>query len=167
MPSIVAQRRSRRAPLFAICAFALLWAAAVPPTPAARQIEAFNQKFMEAGIRMDNAAVMALYGEDSVSLLPGMAPMVGKKTIAAWLDGVVAQMPGYRATKNDLDCRDIQVCGDWATEWCLTHQVVQPPDGKPPIETHGKMLLVLHRENAGEWRIEREMWNNAPAATSR
>jgi ketosteroid isomerase-like protein len=40
--------------------------------------------------------------------------------------------------------------------------VVQPPEGKPPIEGYGKMMLVLHREANGEWKIKQEMWNAAP-----
>jgi hypothetical protein len=39
--------------------------------------------------------------------------------------------------------------------------VVQPPNGKEPIETWGKMALVLHREANREWRIKQEMWNAA------
>jgi len=40
--------------------------------------------------------------------------------------------------------------------------VVQPPERKPPIETYGKMALVLHREANGEWQVQHEMWNAAP-----
>jgi ketosteroid isomerase-like protein len=37
--------------------------------------------------------------------------------------------------------------------------VVQPPPGKRVIDSYGKLLLVLHREADGNWRITREMWN--------
>ncbi|GAC1661820.1 MAG: hypothetical protein NVS9B15_25340 [Acidobacteriaceae bacterium] len=37
---------------------------------------------------------------------------------------------------------------------------LQPPDGKPLIDTRGKMLLVLHRDKDGQWKVEREMWNS-------
>ena len=126
---------------------------------AQKEIEAFNKKLEDVTLRMDNAGVMALWAEDGASLLPGMAPMEGKKIIAKWLDGIVAQMPGYRVTKQVDDFREIQISGDWASEWGTTFQVVQPPEGKPPIESHGKILLVLHRENDGEWKIKQEMWN--------
>ena len=53
----------------------------------------FNKKFVEAHLRMDNAAVMAMWAEDGVTLLPGMAPMASRKTIAKWLDDIVARMP--------------------------------------------------------------------------
>lgn len=123
------------------------------------EIDAFNRRFTAATLAMDNAAVMALWADDGVTLLPGMAAVSGKKTIAAWLDDIVARMPGYKVTLQEDDFHDIVISGDWASEWGTTHQVVRPPDGKLPIETWGKILLVLHREKDGQWRIEREMWN--------
>jgi len=97
-----------------------------------------------------------------VDLMPGEAPMIGKKVIEAWVEAILAKMPGYKVTKQEMEFHDIQVSGDWASEWALEHQVVQPPDGKESIETWGKMALVLHREANGEWRIKQEMWNAAP-----
>ena len=108
------------------------------------EIDAFNQKFRDATLHMDNAATMALWADDGVTLLPGMAPVQSKKTIAKWLDDVVAGLAGYHVTTQDNDFHDIQISGDWASEWGTTHQVVQPPDGKPVIEVWGKILLVLH-----------------------
>jgi len=123
------------------------------------EIASFNQKFRIATLQMDNAATMALWAEDGVSLLPGLAPIEGKKTIAKWRDGVVAGLSGYRVTTQENDFHDIQISGDWASEWGATHQIVQPPDGKTAIETWGKILLVLHREADGAWKIREEMWN--------
>ena len=122
-------------------------------------IDAFNQKFREATLHMDNAALMALWDEDGVTLLPGMAPLEGRSTIAKWLDGVMTQLAGYRVTVQDNDFHDINVYGDWASEWGTTHQIVQPPDGKPAIDTWGKILLVLHKDASGAWKIREEMWN--------
>jgi len=124
-----------------------------------REIEAFNKRFQEATLRMDNAGAMALWADDGVTLLPGMAPVAGKKTITKWLDDLVAQMPGYKVTKQENEFHDLQISGDWASEWGTTYQVVQPPDGKPVIESYGKILLVLHREKDSGWKIKQEMWN--------
>jgi len=60
-----------------------------------------------------------------------------------------------------LECFAIDVSGDLASEWCAEHQVVLMPDGKPPFNGRGKMLLVLRKGRDGNWRIEREMWNQA------
>ncbi len=134
--------------------------AVAAPAAATQEIEAFNGRFREAILSMDNSAVMALWSDDGVTLLPGMAPIAGKKTIARWLDGVTAEMPGYRVTRQENEFHDVRIAGDWASEWGITHQVVQPPGGKPPLEIYGKILLVLHREGPGSWKIQEEMWNN-------
>jgi uncharacterized protein (TIGR02246 family) len=150
-----------------------LWLAAVLiglSTSAARgqaasgkdELEKFNNHFRELHLKMDTAGIFALWADDGVDLMPGEAPMIGKKVIQAWVENILAKMPGYKVTKQEMEFHDIQVSGDWASEWALEHQVVQSPNGKEPIETWGKMALVLHREANGEWRIKQEMWNSAP-----
>jgi ketosteroid isomerase-like protein len=104
---------------------------------------------------------MALWADDGVDLMPGTAPIVGKAAITKWLDDATANFKGYRVTTQEVDYHDIEVCGDWASEWGNTHQIVQPPDGKAPIEIFGKISLVLHKEKSG-WRIKQEMWNASP-----
>lgn len=126
------------------------------------EIEAFNQKFIDAHLRMDTPAVLSMWADDGVSLLPEMAPLVGKQAISKFVEDVVAKMPGYKVTKEEIDFRDIRVSGDWAYEWGLEHQVAQPPDGKPAFDGHGKILLILHKDARGEWKIQQEMWNSAP-----
>ncbi len=126
------------------------------------EIEAFNKKFVDLHLKTDTAEVLAMWAEDGVDLMPGEAPLFGKKAIVAWVEDIVAKMPGYQVTKEEVEFHDIQVSGDWASEWATEHQMVQAPDGKPPIEGFGKMLLVLHREAGGEWKIKQEMWNAGP-----
>jgi uncharacterized protein (TIGR02246 family) len=127
-----------------------------------KEIETFNKRYVELHLKMDTAGLLALWAEDGVDLMPGDAAMIGKKKIVAWVEDIVAKMPGYKVTKQEMEFHDIHVCGDWASEWATEHQVVQPPDGKPPIENFGKMALVLHREANGEWKVQQEMWNAAP-----
>ncbi len=133
--------------------------AAAPGAAGLKEVEAFNRKFQEVTLRMDSAALMALWADDGVTLLPAMPPLTGKKKIAEWLGDVISKMPGYKVTKQENDFHDIRVSGDWASEWGTTYQVVEPPDGKPAIESYGKILLVLHKEKDGQWKIKQEMWN--------
>ncbi len=130
--------------------------AAVDPK---KEIAAFNQKLDEVTLKMDNAGVLALWAEDGVTLLPGMAALEGKKNIAEFMEEVVAKLRGYHVAEQRSDFHSIEVSGDWAFEWGTTFQVVQPPGGGPTIANHGKILLVLHREANGEWKLKREMWN--------
>jgi len=123
------------------------------------EIEAFNKKYIAAHLRMDNAAVMSMWAQDGISLLPATDPMIGKEAIGKFMDDVVGKMPGYHMQKIDVNFQGIEVSGDWASEWAEEHQVVQPPPGRQVIDSYGKLLLVLHREADGNWRITREMWN--------
>jgi uncharacterized protein (TIGR02246 family) len=149
------------------------WAASEPGNPPSRtsvletdateasrkEIELFNQRFLEAHQKMDNGAIVGMWAEDGVSLLPETAPIEGKQAIAKFMDDVVARMPGYHMRKIEIDFQGIESSGDWASEWAYEHQIVDAPEGKPPFEGYGKMLLVLRRETDGNWRITREMWN--------
>jgi uncharacterized protein (TIGR02246 family) len=127
-----------------------------------KEIEAFNKRYVELHLKMDTEGVLALWAEDGVDLMPEEAPMIGKKTIVAWVEGIVSKMPGYKVTKQEMEFHDIQVSGDWASEWATEYQVVEPPDRKTAIGSYGKMALVLHREASGEWKVKQEMWNAAP-----
>jgi uncharacterized protein (TIGR02246 family) len=129
---------------------------------AREEVDAFNKRYVEIHLKMDTAAIFATWAEDGVSLMPGEAPLIGKKAIVAWVENILSQMAGYKVVKEEIDFHDIQISGDWASEWANEHQVVQPPDGKPVIDSRGKMALVLHREADGEWKVKQEMWNHAP-----
>ena len=136
---------------------------AVEPHP---EIDAFNRSFANATRNMDNAATLALWDDDGVSLLPSTKPIIGKPAITKFMTDVLASFPGAHMTSFESECHDIHVSGDWATEWCTEHQIVAMPDGKPPFNGYGKMLLVLHRGAGGAWRIHEEMWNQALAPDS-
>jgi uncharacterized protein (TIGR02246 family) len=124
------------------------------------EIEAFNQKFLAAHLRMDTAQILSFWEDDGVDLMPEMTPIVGKKAITKFVEDAVASIPDYKVTKQEIEWHDIRVSGDWASEWGLEHQVAEGPPGKPTFDGHGKMLLILHKHN-GEWKIQSEMWNSA------
>jgi len=126
------------------------------------EIDAFNKRFVELHLKMDTPGTMAMWSDDGVDLMQGEAPIVGRKTITVWVEGVLAKIPGYKVTKEEMEFHDLQVCGDWATEWATEHQVAKAPEGKPDFDGYGKMALVLHREPGGEWKIKQEMWNASP-----
>ena len=124
-------------------------------------VDAFNDALANATRHMDNLEAVALWEDDGVSLLPSTKPIVGKTAIARFMQQVTAQMPDGHMKKFEMNCFDVEVSGDWASEWCQEHQIVWFSAGKPPFEGWGKMLLVLHRGADGGWRLKREMWNQA------
>lgn len=146
------------AALLTTAAFAASAATADGKTEIAR----FNQKLIQLHLNMDDAGILATWADDGVDLMPNQAPIVGKAAITAWMHNILASLHGYKVTKQEMDYHDIRVAGDWASEWATVHQQVQPPDGKPPIDSYGKIALVLRRGANGDWKIVQEMWNNAP-----
>ena len=126
-----------------------------------KTLEEFNRKFRENILNTDHGAMLAMWSEDGVDLMPGEAPLLGKTAIAAWLKGIETSGPGSRVSLEELEFHDLQVSGDWASEWANEHQIVQTP-GKPAIEGYGKIALVLHSEKTGQWSIKQEMWNASP-----
>ncbi len=149
-----------------ILAFALLTlfastAQAKPASDTAARagVEAFNHALSDGTKRMDNAALSALWEEDGITLLPATAPIKGRAAITKFVADAMASMPGAKMVSFDLKCADIEIYGDWASEWCTEHQIVNLGAGKPPFDGVGKLLFVLHKGADGVWRLRREMWN--------
>ena len=149
---------------FLVLASLLLFAPSAPQTPPPdpkAEILAFNEKFINAHLRMDHPAIIAMWAEDGVSLLPSMAPLVGRAAIGKFINEIAAQMPGYKIVREKIDFHDIEVSGDWASEWGIETQGLQPPN-QPSMEGYGKILFVLHKDSSGRWKIQHEMWNASP-----
>src|SRR5882757_13956 len=69
-----------------------------PPADPKAEILAFNGKFINAHLRMDNPAIIAMWADDGVSLLPSMAPMVGRAAIGKFITDITAQMPATKSS---------------------------------------------------------------------
>ena len=149
---------------FLVLAFLFFFLPSAPQTPPAdpkAEIASFNEKFINAHLRMDNPAIISMWAEDGVSLLPSMAPLVGRAAIGKFINDISAQMPGYKIVREKIDFHDIQVSGNWASEWGIETQGLQPPN-QPSMEGYGKILFVLHKDSSGQWKIQQEMWNASP-----
>lgn len=126
-----------------------------------QRLVAFNRRFRESILNTDHAGMLAMWADDGVDLMPGEAPLLGKKAIATWLKGIEIHGAGSRVSKEELEFHDLQISGDWASEWANEHQIVQAR-GRPPVEGYGKIALVLHRNEEHQWTIKQEMWNDSP-----
>jgi len=142
--------------------FAFALALALPARAQHPEIDAFNRAFFDATRHMDTPGTLALWDDEGVSLLPSTKPIAGKAAITQFMNDVMASLAGAHMTKFEGECFDIRQSGDWASEWCTEHQLVELGGGKPPFDGYGKMLLVLHR-TGGKWRLREEMWNQALA----
>jgi metallo-beta-lactamase class B len=150
-----------------LCSIVLTTLSMVAPLsaqqPAARTaIDSFNLALANATHRMDNAATLALWADDGVSLMPSAKAIVGKPAIAEFLTNATKGLAGARMQSFDMRCHDIRIDGALASEWCVEHQVVLIP-GQPRFDGWGKMALVLRRTPDGKWRLAQEAWIPSPA----
>src|SRR5260370_29189183 len=110
--------------LLGVCFVALLTAAVrvkarTTEDAGRKEIEAFNKRYVELNLKMDTPGILTLGTEDGLDLMPGNAPMIGRKKIAAWGEDIVAKMPGFKVTRQEMELHGVQVRGDWAAE-CAT-----------------------------------------------
>jgi hypothetical protein len=75
------------------------------------EIDAFNKRYLEMNLKMDTAGIFGTWAEDGVSLMPGEAPLIGKKAIVGWVENILSQMPGYMVVKKEIEFHDIQISG--------------------------------------------------------
>lgn len=123
----------------------------------------FNRAFTDAIRTMNNDAVLSLWEDDGIALLPGTQPVRGKAAMRTMLNGISSAHPKARMEHFTNECFDIIGNATWVSEWCLEHQVISEP-GKPAFDSWGKLLLVLHRQPSDDWRLAREMWNQGSAS---
>jgi ketosteroid isomerase-like protein len=129
---------------------------------ARQNLDAFNQTLAIACDKMDQQTTASLWADDGIDLIQGMQPMIGKKVIADWLEGLPAQLKGAKMLYCKVDWRDIKIEGNFAYEWAITRQKIEMPAPQDPIESEGKMLLILKRQPDGAWKQEVESWNSNP-----
>lgn len=129
---------------------------------ARKDIDALNQKETAACASMDHAASAALWADDGVDLIQGLAPMIGKDAIAKWYNSLTPLEKGAKMEYCTIDWQKINIQGDWAWEWGINRQRISFPPPRKPFVGEGKILLILKKQAGGEWKIELESWNSNP-----
>src|SRR5689334_16621759 len=70
---------------------------------ARKAVDAVNQEIVRACQQRDMDATAALWADEGVDLLPGLAPMVGKAKITAWLDSLRSNLQGAKMAYCTVD----------------------------------------------------------------
>ena len=113
-----------------------------------------NEKFMAAFQRGDTAGVTALYTDGAQLLPPGTAMMSGRAAIEAFWTGAI----GSGIKRVDLQSLGIDEHGDIAVE--VGKVVLYGSAGE--VIDRIKYLVVWKNDN-GEWKLHRDIWNGDPA----
>lgn len=129
---------------------------------ARKSLDAFNKEFIDACVKMDQAADAAFWADDGTDLIEGMDPMVGKTKITEWLNSLTPMLAHAKMDYCTIDWQDIRIHGDLAYEWGINKQKIEFPPPQQPFVGAGKILLILRRQPSGSWKVEVESWNSLP-----
>ena len=91
------------------------------------------------------------YADNAVLLINSQPAIQGKEAIRASLAEVFGSFDtsAYSQTYEIIDVHDRHA-------YVLSHfeEVLRPWDGQPGIRVHGRLVLFLHRDDEGRWRIK-------------
>lgn len=116
----------------------------------ADHVRGVNQQDVELALRD--------YAEDLVYLSPGLAPIVGKDALRAFIT------PVYEATEIRIGMTPelVDVIGDAAFEWGYVRGVVRPKGGGDPTDISQRYALTYRRRADGSWEIRSACMSDGP-----
>ena len=124
------------------------------------QIQSAEDKLAAALEAGDSAAVTSGYTEDARLMPHGMPTFTGRKEIAAFFEGAIAQ--GIVAGK--FTAIEVEDWGDTATEVGAYELFARTPDGTRVSADTGR-YFVQWKKIDGEWLLHRDMFNHDKQAT--
>jgi len=104
----------------------------------------------------------ALYTADGILLIPGMAPLQGRRAILDFLSPTWASSTVLTA-KTTVDT--VEVFGSQAYLWG-SYEEIAGPKGQAPSLYRGRVVVDWVREADGRWRIARVLTQPSPPAPS-
>jgi uncharacterized protein (TIGR02246 family) len=117
-----------------------------------REIRRLIDEWITATVAGDSDKIRQLMTEDVVFLTCGNPPMRGREPFLA----TQREMLGHVRIQPKSEIQEIHVSGDLA--YCWTHLDVDvfPLRGGAPIKRAGYTLMVLRKNDAGQWQISRD-----------
>lgn len=118
-------------------------------------IVAANQEFMAAFSRGDAAGIASLYSKDGQALPPNNDFTAGKQAIETFWQG--AMNTGIKAAK--FETIEVEDRGDIAYE--VGRYTLQ---GERDQEIDTGKYVVVWKQEAGQWKLHRDIWNSSGPA---
>jgi uncharacterized protein (TIGR02246 family) len=126
-----------------------------------KALDKLSQKDIAACMSNDAETLCSLWTDDGVLVLPGAAPLVGKKTICEMLQKQMVRTVGRETTGYTEDWEEVRVIGDYAWQWGKMSQTDTDASGKQRTMLVNA-IRILHREPDGSWKVARAVVTPAP-----
>jgi len=105
----------------------------------------------------DADALLNLYADEPVLMPQGQPPVVGKDAIRSLYEAVLREV----AIKSEGALMEVEVVGDLGYFWSTYKLTATPKAGGAPLESEGKSVFVVRRQQGGAWKIARLIDNSS------
>lgn len=119
-----------------------------------KAIDALSKADIAAYMKNEVDTLCTLWTEDGVLLMPGAAPLVGKKAICGMLEELKRQSIGSMTTDYTEDWQEVRIVGNYAWQRGKMSETQRLASGK--METMKvNAIRILRREADGSWKVAR------------
>ncbi len=129
-------------------------------------IQKLQERDIAATISNDVDALVSLWTDDGVLMVPGQGPIVGIEALRAFFEKQRQAMANTDVTAYEQEWQEVRVVGDYAIQWGQIHGRTRKGQGAAENSVTVNALRILKREEGGSWKISRAIWNEARAGTS-
>jgi len=116
-------------------------------------IQTVSQKWRDAAVAGDWAALGGCYASDALLLPPNHVAVEGREAIEDFFAGFP---PVTEMTLRNLE---VEGHGDLAYVRGI-YTMTMAPEGQPPVQDNGKYLDIRRRQDDGSWLIVRDMYSS-------
>ena len=110
-----------------------------------------------AAERLDVPAAASVFTEDARIMLPTLPDMLGRDSITAFMTRTWLTV---RPRRVQFTTEEVHAFGDMALS-VGTYDFMLEPQGQPPVEDHGRFMLLWMHQSDGSWRIYRDITNSS------
>ena len=125
------------------------------------QITAFNERYLKSINEEDIAALSGLTTDGHVMLPPNSEPVVGKAANDA-MNGGAFERYNFSETWNPVET---VIEGNLAFQRGTFTTIATPKAEGDRLEVSGSFLRIYQRQENGEWRMTRDMFNSSTPLT--
>ena len=127
------------------------------------KIVSLEQRDAEAARVNDVDALVSLWTDDGVLMMPGSDPVIGKPAIRKVLETQKEQSTKIQTVVYTEDWTERRIDGDQGWEWGSISVTLQLPDGRR-VSQKAFMVRILSRQSDGSWKFARAIGTPGPGA---
>lgn len=129
-------------------------------------IQKLQDRDIAASISYDVDALVSLWTDDGVLMVPNQAPIQGLDALRAFYEKQRDAMANVDVTAYEEEWQEVRIVGDYAFEWGQIHGRTRKGQGSAESSVTVNAMRVLKRLDSGDWKIARAIWNEARSSTS-